>query len=85
MKIVHATWEKRNFGRDAYEVTLDRKDMDDVSAVIGTLSDARFNETYVCVKLPVGNLKIVHALEDLGFRFLETQLSLIDHFTPEDV
>ena len=85
MKVTHATWERRNLGRDAWEITLDRKDMEDVSGVIKTLNDEKFKGAYVCVKLPVGNLKMVHALEDDGFRFLEVQLSLISHFEPANI
>ena len=85
MKTVHATWEKRNLGREAWEITLDRKDMEDVPGVIKALDDETFKGAYVCVKLPVGNLKMVHALEDDGFRFLEVQLSLISHFEPTNI
>ena len=85
MKIVHAEWEKRNLGRDAWEITLDGKDIKDVDAVMESLHADKFRGAYVCVNLPVGNLKMVHALEDDGFRFLECQLSLIDHFTPRDL
>lgn len=69
MKIVHAVLEKRNLGRDAWEVTLDRKDLADVPGVIEALHDPRYSGSYVCLKLPVGNLKMVHALEDDGWGF----------------
>ena len=85
MKIIHATWEKRNLGCDAWEITLDHKDMSDVTGVIETLRNPEYSGAYVCVKLPVGNLHMVHALEDEGFRFLEVQYSLIEHFLPMDV
>ena len=85
MKIVEATWERRNLGRDAWEVTLEREDMADVEKTLAALHDARFAGAYVCVKMPVGNLKMLHALEDDGFRFLETQLSLMSKFKADDV
>lgn len=85
MKIVEATWERRNLGRDVWEITLGREDMDDAEKTIAALHDNRFAGAYVCVKMPVGNLKMLHALEDDGFRFLETQLSLMDRFKVEDV
>ena len=85
MKIVEATWERRNFGRDVWEITLGREDMTDVEKTLAALHDSRFAGTYVCVKMPVGNLKMLHALEDDGFRFLETQLSLMDRFKAEDM
>lgn len=85
MKIVEATWERRNFGRDVWEITLGREDMVDAVKTIAALHDSRFAGAYVCVKMPVGNLKMLHALEDEGFRFLETQLSLMDRFQPDDM
>lgn len=85
MKIVEATWERRNFGRDVWEVTLAREDVADVEKTLAALRDDRFAGAYVCVKMPVGNLKMLHALEDDGFRFLETQLSLMDKFKADDM
>lgn len=85
MKTVHAVWERKNLGRDAWEVTLDKKDMADVQSVLDALHAPQFDGCYVCVKLPVGNLHMVHALEDDGFRFLETQLHLVEALEPSDV
>lgn len=85
MKIVHAVWERKNLGMDAWEVTLDKRDMADVPRVIEALHDSQYGGCYVCVKLPVGNLRMVHALEDDGFRFLETQLHLVEALEPSDV
>ena len=85
MKIVEATWERRNFGRKVWEITLGREDMNDVEKTLATLRDDRFTGAYVCVKMPVGNLKMLHALEDDGFRFLETQFSLMDRFKADDI
>lgn len=85
MKIVHAIWERKNLGMDAWEVTLDRKDMTDVSGTIAQLHSPQYAGCYVCVKLPVGNLRMVHALEDDGFRFLETQFQLVEALEKSDV
>ena len=85
MKIVEATWERRNLGCEVWEVTLAREDMADVEKTLAALRDDRFAGAYVCVKMPVGNLKMLHALEDDGFRFLETQLSLMDRFKSDDM
>lgn len=82
MKIIEATWEKRNFGCDTYEITLDRKDLHNFDAVMKELRAQNFVNAYVIIKMPVGDLKALHTLEDDGFRFMETQLSLIDHFAP---
>lgn len=85
MKIVEATWDRRNFGRDVWEITLGQGDMTDIEKTFEVLHDSRFAGAYVCIKMPVGNLKMLHALEDDGFRFLETQLSLMDRFEADDV
>jgi len=86
MKIIDATsWEKRNFERDAFEVVLDRSDLGDVQGLMDALNDKRFDGAYVCIKLPVGNIEVLHALEDVGFRFLESQFELVDHFNVDDL
>lgn len=85
MNIVHAIWEKRNLGLDAWEVSLGEQDAADISATLAALRDSKYAGAYVCVKLPVGCIKLLHALEDEGFRFMETQLHLKDSFKPDDV
>ena len=85
MKVVHAVWEQRNLGRDAWEVTLEKKDMGDAAGVLAALHHPRYAGCYVCVKMPVGNLHVLHALEDDGFRFLETQLHLVEALEKSDV
>lgn len=83
MKIVNAVWEKRNLGCDAYEISLDKKDLErSPESLLEELRAQNFSHAYVVLKMPVGNLKILHALEDEGFRFMETQLYLRDHFAP---
>ena len=42
---------------------------------------AQHNPIYVCCKVPVENLRVIHALEDLGFRFVEYQLRMTYHVT----
>lgn len=75
MKIVKATWENRNLGHDAYEITLDRKDLKNFDATLKEIHAQDFRGAYVVIKIPVGVLKALHALEDDGFRFVETALS----------
>lgn len=82
MKIVEAVWEKRNLGMDAYEISLTKKDLADVDNVLNFLRQQNFQNCYVVIKLPVGNLKILHALEDEGYRFMETQFEMKDYFQP---
>ena len=85
MTIVEATWEKRNFGMDAYEISLDKKDLRNFNQIFKEIQNQNFKNAYVVIKMPVGNLKALHALEDDGYRFLETQLYLIDYFEPKEL
>lgn len=87
MKIVHATWENRNLGCEAYEIALDRSDMKNFDATLQEIRAQDFSGAYVTLKMPVGDLKALHALEDDGFRFMETQFrvgrSLQNYETPD--
>ena len=76
MKIINATWEKRNLGCDAYEIQIERKDLKNFSSMMSELKKQDFSGAYVTVKMPVGNLEALHALEDDGFRFMETQYKI---------
>lgn len=76
MRIVEATWERRNLGCEAFEVSLTRGDFVDMGSVISRLDERRYADAFVTVKLPVGNLSAVHRLEDEGFRFVETQFQI---------
>ena len=84
MKIIEATWEIRNFGMDTYEISLDKKDLRNFDDTYKKIKSQNFKNSYVVIKMPVGDLEALHKLEDDGYRFLETQLSLVDHFEPLD-
>lgn len=83
LTIIEAIWEKRNFGMDAYEILLNKKDLRNFDEIFKEIKNYNFKNTYVVIKMPVGNLKVVHTLEDDGYRFLETQLYLVDYFKPK--
>lgn len=83
MQVINAKWERRNFGMQVYEILLDEADLERFDEVLRWLREQNFKETYAVVKLPVGDLKALHALEDEGFRFLETQLFFTEHFAPK--
>ncbi|TQR53059.1 hypothetical protein [Campylobacter troglodytis] len=80
MRIINASWERRNFDMDAYEIQIDKEDLLEFETVLEKIHKQNFKNAYVVIKLPVGNLKALHALEDEGFRFLETQLHFKEHF-----
>ena len=84
MKIVHATWENRNLGRDAYEITLNRADLRSLELTLEKIHAQDFSGAYVVIKMPVGDLRALHMLEDDGFRFIEMQLHLVQYFEPHE-
>lgn len=77
MNIVHAVWEHRNLGCDAWEIGLSLSDFSNWKAVTAELQKDVYRDAYVVVKMPSGNLAVLHELEDLLFRFVETQLEII--------
>ena len=78
-----ASWERRNLGCDAWEIELTAADAADLDATLGALHDPSFAGCYVVVKIPVGFIRLLHALEDDGFRFVESQLRLRDVLEPD--
>jgi len=76
MKVVEAIWEKRNLGCTAFEVSLSKGDLSNIHQCLSVLSDDRFRNALVTLKLPVGNMAAIHGLEDAGFRFVETQFQV---------
>jgi hypothetical protein len=73
MKIIDAFWEKRNFGYDVIEIIVDNTDLNDIDYLINEINKVSSNCSYVVIKFPVGNLQLLHALQDIGFYFMETQ------------
>ncbi len=86
MQIIDAFWEKRNIGVDAVEMRVSVDDLSDIRSIVDRINSDEFTGKYVTIKLPTGNLEIVHALENIGFRFMETQFhmekSLVDYEPP---
>jgi hypothetical protein len=76
MQKVDAVWEKRNFGCNAYEFSLDARDCTDVQSTISAMDLSELQDSFITVKLPVGQLKMLHALEATGFNFMETQFHI---------
>jgi RimJ/RimL family protein N-acetyltransferase len=73
MRVVEATWEKRNLGLVVAEVTLDG----DLTSLPAELDDVRARHDYVLVRVPARRVGVLHRLEDLGFRFIEAQFELL--------
>lgn len=68
MKIIDAVWEKRNLGVTCVEIEIEKSD--GISQVIDVLR-AR-NEQYQVVKMATGRPDMAFALQDEGFRYIET-------------
>lgn len=75
MKIINAFWEKRNLGLDVIEITIDNNDLKNFDNIEKKLRDD-FTDKYVVIKMPVGNLTVLHKLQDLGFYFMESLFTL---------
>lgn len=76
MKIIKATWEKRNLGLNVIEIEFEPNDGPKNLKKLG-----RFKADYFVAKIPIKNLFLAHKLEDDGFRFMETQFSLARDLT----
>lgn len=68
MKVLKASWEKRNLGIDVYEVEVEQHDKVDDILEIQKLVDAQ----YISVKVPAGMIAIMDELTKLDFNFIET-------------
>lgn len=71
MELREAFWEKRNLGMDTLEINFGNKDIID-----DNLENVLSRYGYIVAKVPCGNIKLLHQLEDVGFRFIETQIGL---------
>ncbi|WP_042169613.1 hypothetical protein [Paenibacillus gorillae] len=73
MKKIDAFWEQRNFNKKVLEVELDDDDSNDS---LNDLTDDCASYDYIVAKVPKCRMDLVHGLEELGFRFMETQLEM---------
>jgi hypothetical protein len=62
------------FGRPVLDL-IDVSDADDIAAEEQRYV-ARYDPAYALCKAPIEDLALIHRLEDVGFRFIETQLRL---------
>ncbi|MDR1622789.1 MAG: GNAT family N-acetyltransferase [Synergistaceae bacterium] len=76
MKIVAATWERRNLGLDVTEITLDRPDLENESETLEVLRKYMIPRHYLLVKAPAGAIAFLAKLQALGFIFLECQYNI---------
>ena len=72
MKFIEAFWEKRNLGLSTLEIEFD--DNEEINYFI--LEPKLKKYEYVVAKVSVGNIKMSHLLEQNGFKFMESQISI---------
>jgi hypothetical protein len=72
MNITEASWDEKITGLKQCEIVFEESD------TFTTYLDAEIerNFKFSVVKIHIGNLKLVHQLEDFGYRYLENQLVL---------
>jgi|WetSurMetagenome_2_1015567.scaffolds.fasta_scaffold85498_1 hypothetical protein len=72
MKIIDARWEEKNSGKKTCEIIFEKEDS--IRAYLNSNVEKGFE--FMVVKVPIGNLELVHRLEDIGYRYLENQIML---------
>jgi len=73
MKVINATWDQVNTGLKTCELIFDEND-----TIYDYLkSKIEDNYEYSVVKVSSESIRLVHDLEDLGYRFMETQFSIM--------
>ena len=73
MEVINCTWELNNLNKRTCEIILEEENID-----IQHLSKIQSNYDYIVIKIPSSNVRICQILSNLGFYFIETQISL--HF-----
>ena len=72
MHLINAHWEKRNLGLSVAEVSFEKGE------TIRQIDSSLFKEyDYIVAKVPSGEISLLHDLEKIGFRFLESQFEFL--------
>jgi|GEM_PF-237544 len=79
MKVIEATWEKRNLGVDTIEIQFDKSDSllkeeELINNIEVAIKD--YGSHYIVVKIPSGNSLLLNTLQNMNFRYIESQLEL---------
>lgn len=72
MKVIDAYWEVRNSGLTTCEIVFE--DGDSIDEYLAANIEKTFR--YSVVKIPLDNLKLLHHLEDIGYKYIETQFNV---------
>ena len=86
MTLRRTPWDDPHFGLESMELAVTDADSDG-AALAEAEKVLSSGKVYCAVKIPVKRVALIHALEERGFRFLETQaelhLNLSKDFQPE--
>ena len=69
MKLINAFWDERNLGLKSCEVVFEKGEILNRDQI----EDIKNKFQYIVVKIPEGDIQIVHELEEDGFRYLENK------------
>jgi GNAT superfamily N-acetyltransferase len=72
MKLINAFWEERNTGLKTCEIVFEKEDSIN-DYLVAKVED---NYRYSVVKIPSNCIKLVNNLEELGYRYIETQFNI---------
>lgn len=75
MDIIDTFWEKKNLNKTTLEINF--KPGDSISEVYSLLEVNKYD--YIVVKVPIVEPTLLNGLQDVGFRFCESQVSLINN------
>ena len=75
MEIIDAYWEIENLGKRTAEINIEPKDS--IEKVKEDLKRTQDEYEYIVIKVPILNLEINKLLSEMGFYFVETQMSLL--------
>jgi hypothetical protein len=72
MKLINASWEERNSGLKTCEIVFEKGDS------IDDYLSAKVEESYrySVVKVPSDNINLVHNLEEVGYKYIESQFNI---------
>ncbi len=75
MKVIDAYWEKKNLGMSAVEVILNNDDLNiDYLHFADKMHTIKKKYAYVVIKITAGSYKLINFVNDLGFKFIESQI-----------
>jgi hypothetical protein len=72
MKIIDAIWDEKVTGLKTCEIVFEETDTFQSYLEADIENNFKFSVT----KIPIGNIELVHNLEDIGYRYLENQLDI---------